>query len=394
MNAYIVKSWNKIEPFGDYPRDCLIGNKKLSAIQQDALQRFNLNPIIILDSSEINDLNEHITFSESTYLTKELIKDFIAKSREKRCNTICALKQGVTTLRTVTATQEVKIHSGFIEYDLRYIAEKKFRGKLQPIIIEPDHISEGIPMPKHMCGSDEYLIPITENLIAQIDHWTNLWAVNITSLLADIARIQKMSKFKLLAIALKKRSFNKWAILHNFNKIGRGCDIHPTAYIEGSTVGDNVKIGAGSIIRVSIIGDDVFLGNGVKIETSVIGKKCTILHGHILYSVLYPNIFTVAQMISSSLVGSESFIGSGVTLTDFRLDGNNITVIKDGAKVDTCNKFIGSCLGHGVYLGSGCVVAPGRTIPNSMRITPDKERVIMACSPDHEIGGFKNIKPR
>jgi len=185
-------------------------------------------------------------------------------------------------------------------------------------------------------------------------------------------------------------SFNRWKILSQLNKIGEKCDIHPTAYIEGSTIGDNVTVGAGAIIKESVIGKDAFIGNGVIIEESVVGEKSTILSGHILYSVLYPGTFTVTQFISASLIGRDTFLGAGVNLADFRMDGKSVMVMRDGIKVDTGNTFVGVCMGHEVYLGAGCIVAPGRIIPNGMRITPEKDRIIE--KPNQDMPGFRSIK--
>jgi len=196
----------------------------------------------------------------------------------------------------------------------------------------------------------------------------------------------------LAIFALKARSLNRWKILCQLNKIGRNCEIHPTSYIEGSTLGDNVAIGAGAIIRESVIGNDTFIGNGVIVEESIIGEKNTILDGHIMYSVLYPGSFSGAQWLGVSLIGKDTFIGANVTLTDSRLDGKNVTVIKDGAKIDTGNKFIGCCLGHGVYLGAGCIIAPGRTIPGGTRITPEERRIIRVCNSNQNVPGFRLVK--
>ncbi|MEK6830916.1 MAG: hypothetical protein AABX77_02710 [Nanoarchaeota archaeon] len=127
------------------------------------------------------------------------------------------------------------------------------------------------------------------------------------------------------------------------------------------------------------------------IETSVIGENCTILNGHILYSVLYPNVFSVTHMISASIIGRNCFIGSGVVLTDFRLDNKTINVIKDNLKIDTGNVFLGCCLGNKVYLGSGCVVAPGRAIPSNLHISLDKEKIITKIDQNNKALGFQII---
>jgi len=351
-----------------------------------------LELVFIPDSYQVDDPDEYIIFDDNLYFTQELLKEFIVRSQKQRKSTTCALKSGVTTLRTVIAAQEVKTSSSYIEYSLRYLPKEKFRGEYHPLVIDSDQVYTHIPMPGHICENQRYLIPMTERFIIQINHWVNLWAANVITLLAEGARLQKASKIKLAIFALKARSLDRWKILCQLNKIGRNCDIHPTAYIEGSTIGDDVTIGARVTIRESVIGSGAFIGNGVVIEESVIGEKSTILTGHILYSVLYPGTFTVAQMISASLIGKDTFIGSDVVLTDFRLDGKNVLVVKDGAKIDTGNKLIGCCLGHGVYLGAGSIVAPGRAIPGGMRIAPERERIVSSCNSDQNVPGFRLVK--
>jgi len=224
-----------------------------------------------------------------------------------------------------------------------------------------------------------------EKIIIQIDHWANLWSANLIYILSRLAKLQK-NKTGLLLNIVKSFSFNKWEILNKMNEVEDGCDIHPTSYIEGSIVGKNVTIGAGALIRESIIGNGAFIGNGVVVESSVIGEKSVILNGHILQSVLYPETFSVTHFISASLVGRRTFIGSGAVLTDFRFDKKNINLVKDGVKVDSGNIFLGCCLGNDVYLGGGCVVAPGREIPNNTKISLYKTRIITGSLSNKEEG--------
>lgn len=116
MKAYLVESRKKIEPFEECPSNCLIGNKTLAIIQKEVLNELGLEPVSISDISQVNDEAEHIIFSDSMYLTTELLKEFIYWSQHKRSNTVCALKPGITTLRTVIATQEVRSYPDRIEY--------------------------------------------------------------------------------------------------------------------------------------------------------------------------------------------------------------------------------------------------------------------------------------
>jgi len=393
MKAYIVRTGKIIEPFNELPCDCLIGNKTLAMWQQECFLMLGIKPIVLTSKQQIKETDEYIIVGDNVYFTPELLIEFVTRSQQKKKNTICSLKHGVTTQRTISNTQNVSRKEGYVEYNLRYLPKEKFRKEDSvPIIIDPDQTWEYLPIPKHICDSEKYTIPLTERFIIQIDHWANLWAANIITVLAEAARLQKKPKIKLLLMAARVRSFNKWRVLSGANKIGRNCEIHPTAYIEGSIIDDNVKVGAGTIIRESMIGNGTFIGNSVTIEESVIGQKSTILHGHILYSVLYSGVFSVAQMISASFVGKDSFIASGVTLTDFRLDRKNVTILKDGIQIDSGNKFLGCCLGNNVYLGSGCVVAPGRTIPSGLHIALEKNSTITECNFEKIAKGFRLIK--
>lgn len=376
MKAYIQRIDKRIEPFDEPARDCLVLNKTIADTQAELLGKAGIEIISVSETLQISDANEHLLLGDNVYFTPELLKEFVERSRRESGTTVCALKNGVTTLRTAVSVQDVKICQTHTEYNLRYFPKSGCEKTPRAVVIEPDKFSASLMMPVHMCVDRKYSIPMTEKLIAQIDHWANLWVINVVAILSEGARLQRSSKMKLFYLALKARSFNKWKILRQLNKIGKNCDIHPTAYIEGSTIGNGVAIGAGAIIRESVVGEGSFIGNGVVVEESVIGEGSTILNGHILYSVLYPHSFSVAEMVSASLVGRDTFMGLNSTLTDFRFDRKNVTVLKNGITLDSGNIFLGSCLGHGVYLGSGCIVAPGRIVPCGLRLAACKEKTI------------------
>jgi len=392
MKAYMVESSKKIEPFGDHPRDCLITNRKLGEIQKEVLQGLGLELKAMPSAVKVEDAEEHIVFDDSLFFTKELLQEFITEARRLKCCAVCAAKPGQFTNLSMVATQNVQIHADRVEYGLHYVPARELRGDQVPMVIDPDQFSMPFPMPEHVHGGREYRIPITDTVIIQIDHWANLWAANLGMLLAEVARLRKAPKVRLLGLVIRARSRNRWKVLRQVNKVGRNCDIHPTAYIEGSTIGNNVMVGAGSVIRLSLVGDGTAIGSNVTMEFSVAGEQCAIDSGSGIFgTVLYPGAVTSAGVIYVSLCGRNSFIAEGVSLSDFRFDGRCVTVIKDGNPVDTGNIGLGSCLGPGVYLGAGCVVAPGRAIPNGMRITPDETRVIRKCLPDGSVPGHRRI---
>ena len=392
MKAYVVLSNKQIEPFGDHPRDCLITNRKLGDLQQETLQELGLDLRTIEDASQISDNNEYIILGDNLFFTKKVLQEFIERSHEIKANTICALKPGIVTLRSVVTTQDVQIHPDYVAYNLKYVPANNVTSETVPVIINADDLSEGVLMPLHMTGERKYLVPITEKLICQIDHWSNLWAANIASVLSVGAKVKNAPKLKLLSMALKARSTNQWRVLQQLNKIGKNCDIHPTAYIEGSTIGDGTVVAAGAIIRESVVGDGVNILNNVTIDCSVIGDQCFVGNSsRTQYSVLYPGTFFISKGISISMTGRDSFLGGGVTLTDFRFDGQNIIVMKDNNPIDTGCRLLGSCIGHRVYLAAGSVVSPGRTVPNDLRLAPKEMPIIRKFSTDGEVEGYQII---
>ena len=392
MKAYIVQSTRRIGPFGDHVGDCPIGNRKLATIQTETLKELRIEPVLAGQTWKVDDPDEHIVLGDNLYFSGALMEAFVSASRKCGSATTCSLKPGLTTLRTIVATQEVKEHGDRIEYCLHYYPPRQSRGERRPIVIDPNPTDIGLQMPRQICGDGKYSVPLTDKFVIQIDHWANLWAANISCLLQDGARLEAMGGIRAAWLALKARSVNKWKILRGLNEIGRNCDIHPAAYIEGSKIADNVTIGAGAVVRGSVIGAGTFIDNGVIVEDSILGENNGILDGRIMYSVLYDDVSSSTHRVITSLIGKSVLIGADVTLTNFRLDGKNVTVMRDRVKIDTQNTFLGCCVGHGSYIGAGCIIAPGRAIPSGMRITPEETRVIRSCDSDQAIPGFRQVR--
>lgn len=390
MNAYMLITGKSVEPFNEHPGQCLIGNRRLSELQQEVINSLGHKLVPVTNAAEINDPGEHVIFTDSLLFDKNLLATFISESRRLGKRTICNLKTGWTTLRTVVNTQDVIINDGRVEYGLEYIPGSSSLDEVLPLVMDPDRFYESLPMPEHAFGLREYKVPLPDKFAVQIDHWVNLWAANMCSLLAEVCKLKAAPKLKQLALAARALSTNQWKILHKANHIGRNCDIHPTAYIEGSRIGNNVRIGANAVIRESIIGDNCNIENSVTLSFCVLGNDCYIVDGALArYSVLYPGVFFAFSPLSCSLLGRNSFMGAGVTLVDFRFDNAPVKVLKNGEPVDTGNTFIGSCLGHGVYLGSGTIVASGRAIPNGLRLYPENSRFIQKIDVGGQVPGYQ-----
>lgn len=83
MYAYIVATTGLIEPFGEHPRDCLIGGRRLEQAQDDALQALGIHPVRVSDVASINDPAPHLIIEDRLYFSRELVAEFLARARAR-----------------------------------------------------------------------------------------------------------------------------------------------------------------------------------------------------------------------------------------------------------------------------------------------------------------------
>jgi hypothetical protein len=213
IKAYMLASNKTIEPFGDHPRDCLVLNRKLNELQENVLQSLGCVLVPVPDVSMVKDSEEHIIFVDSLYFNNTLLTTFLAESRRLNKRTVCRLKSGLLTLRTIVNTQDVKINDDSVDYGLYYVPAGSSPGEPAPVVMNPDKFYEDIPIPKHMFDLPSYRIPLPDKIAVQVDHWVNLWSANIVGLLSGISEIKGASKIKLLGLAARAFSTNQWKIL-------------------------------------------------------------------------------------------------------------------------------------------------------------------------------------
>ncbi len=368
VEASIVSSQTIISPFMESPQNLLILNSRLEVHQRRTLDSLGIS-IITLKGQD--GKKGQLILKDTLFFTKELLVAFLDESMKLRQPTQCAVKKGALTERSVTPTMDVDDLGESIGYRLYYYPLNcDLHAKPKPLVINADEYTQEMLFPNHMVQEGVYRAPITRKIIVQIEHWANLWACNIAALLANIAEL-KRNRFRQLCLAVSALSTNQWRVSSKNVHIGKRCDIHPTAYLENSVIGDDVEIGAHSVVRGSMIGNKSVIHNNCTVAYSVLGEGSQLRDGaNVTYSLLFPGAFTTGSFINVSVMGRNSFFPVGSVLADFRIDGKHVTLSKNGKIIDSGQTFLGCCIGHGAYIGSGIVIPPGREVPNDAKLLP------------------------
>lgn len=149
---------------------------------------------------------------------------------------------------------------------------------------------------------------------------------------------------------------------------------------QGAVVGDQVVIGAGTIVEPgavihgpAIIGKNCVIRSGAYIrENVIVGDGCTVGHAaEIKKSVLF-NEAQVPHLnyVGDSILGYKAHLGAGAVLSNVKNTDTTIRIKTDEEEIDTGLKKCGSFIGDESQIGVNAVMNPGSIIGRRSIIYP------------------------
>ncbi len=127
------------------------------------------------------------------------------------------------------------------------------------------------------------------------------------------------------------------------SKLGKNCTIYPSVVIINSTIGDNVTIQTGAIIKdSSIIGNDCFIGpSAIVRDNSKIGNKTIVGPGsEVKKSTIGNNCsFGHKNFVGDATIGNNVSFGFGACIANYDFKNYQHTKIEDNVKIG-CNSTI------------------------------------------------------
>ena len=391
MRAYILESERRIAPFEEPPGALKIHNRSLQQTQQELLSAAGFQVATIDDPQAVGS-GPCLVVGDDLYFTSHTLAGFLKTVRRRLrdgarrrsagddspapMNFRAALACSMLTEHFAPTFQGRRVADSdgreFRAYDLYYLAEHE-RGRAL------DEQAELAPIPyrmsvrrwrvnRHFEPSGSASLPMSLVAMCPIQHWASLVTANLLGLssrLLQAATARPLATLALpLSCVLRSGSLRPAYLRGKLYWAGRGCKVHPSAHVEWAALGDHVRVGPGAVVRGSILADRVEIGSNALVECSSLGEKATVNAGVTLRSCVVGEEANVgAYFTQLSVVGRGAALCPSSGTYDFNLRGN-VPVMFQGRSVTSGSRMLGSCLGHGAFLGAEVTLASGQELPN------------------------------
>lgn len=402
MRRIILQEKRHIHPFNEPARELRVQNKPLWLWQRDIFAPFTNEEREYLDWEETLLEEgvapvEVIVHRDNLYFNELLVEEFVRRGRAGGKPVRLAFRVDDPAI----AEHVRPLTSSFFEQgdllltDMWYLPAGVTQSvAATPLVIDTEARERGYyHIPPYMATEfGDLIYQLPKKAFILIESWVHLFVADI--LFGVFAygvnqedQINESWQYKLKM--LWRSLIQQKSVLANAElvKVGRNVTIDPSAIIHGPTViGNNVSIGAGTVIDNCIIGDNVTISQGCQLMLSVVGDGCFLPFRAALFMTTLMENTMVAQntCLQLCIVGRDTFIGAGTTLTDFNiLPAPLKAMIKD--KLEKTNFLVlGGCIGHHCRLSSGLVIYPARTVESDVVVLAKEGQHILQKSVRYE----------
>lgn len=412
MKAYILPSGVTITPFCEPVAESLVVFERLADVQDRVFRDRGLEPVRIKDPGEITDDEYFLTY-DNVYVTRRAFRDFFAKAVAGGKTAAFALPSSEFVTR-YCALQDLETRADAAGreahcYRLWYVRGAFDPLQAAPVIVKFKEMIWEQHVPPNMFKKKLLRLPISTSIAFHVTHWvTLLWANQMGILVRWVEQITdhplwtawhllkaaalylstglgQLVRFESFSTAFGRHA-RTLAAMRAFNKVGKNCAIHPDAIVQFCIIGDNVTIGPQSYVMASVIGDGVVIEEKTKITFTSLASGCYASQLTVLNGVVgYPDGDVCIDGMQFSMSGRNVRLTGLVRPMDIRTDGP-IKVLYKGKAEPIGQEILGSCFGHGCFVGPEIYIAPGREIPNGAVLVQPQGRVLQKVPADVKPG--------
>lgn len=399
MKAWIVPSGISIEPFGHGPDQVPVltkpwGQRRTEYLARCGITEFTSAP---LPGEELLVIRDDVIFSQ------RYLELFLKSARKGQRAVSAGLGKCQFLTENLPLQEDTTETEDGVGFMMAYFP--KGEGDLtesRPILCVPaEELLFPIRFPPQYFGTEVVQVPVCASRIMHVQHWIHIQRVNQAAMLGY--HVEQWQKHKLwyLGRVLLAHSVNKYKVMARLNRKGKKCDIHPSAIIEGSVIGNNVKIGAGAIVRLSVLADGVQIADSTHVELCLLSPGATVHKGgKLAFCTLYPNAVTAIELLHYSVLGERCILNTGSFVLDLNFK-EEIKVMTSRGLQSCGSRYIGCAVGADVVLGAGTWIASGRAIPPGALVIKRPEELL--ARPPREVdraavyvirdGALEQLKP-
>ena len=253
-------------------------------------------------------------------------------------------------------------------------------------VFDPEERMIELPMPALDAGVEIVELPLSEYVVLPTWHWVQLLWANLLGLPQFLWRTlagRNVAEvgWTLLWAAVRARSLTPARVGAQLNHRGKGCNIHPSAVVEGCWLGDDVTIGANAVVRASVLADGCTVEDLAVVEACVLAAGARIQRQAMAkYSILRERS-AHGGVVQLGVLDREAAVKRTATLMDQAL-GQRVEAVVRGARVPAPLGFLGVCVGEGTVVGAGVAVAPGRCLPARLQLFAPPSTVVRRVDPN------------
>lgn len=258
-----------------------------------------------------------------------------------------------------------EVDAGYRFEAVRFVSGRNEEPRL--VVVNPHEQLVEVDLPRAALISRRTTVGVPRDFAMTLHHWVHiLWANQVAGPYRAWTNPPRRTRLQALRALVPGRSADTEAARRTLSTFGKGCDIHPTAVVEGSRLGDGVTVGPYAYVAFSHLGDGVSVSLGADVQFSVLGRKTFVSpYGLIHFSLFYPD--TIAGFFGQlSITGSDA-VTAGVRIQNPDA-GEDVQVELDGVLYSTGLEFLGVAFGYRSQLGGGTYVQAGGAIPNDYLI--------------------------
>ncbi len=397
MLKIILNDPRFLPPFNERARDLRISNQPLWLIQRDVLAPYTTRELEVPYGAPIPEVSEpSIAYRDNLFFDQTYVKAFMAQARTRKGASRAAFTTDDPTFRehALPLARSYTRKGDLYLLDFWYFPDGP-ADEAEPLVIDLKAREIGYyHVPTYMAyeqGDLVFQVPLRSMLA--IDSWVHIFIADVVfTLFSRGARFENrlnedpFYKMKILG----KSIYEGQQVLScsELVQVGRNCVIDPSAVIQGpTTIGDNVTIGAGTVIDNCIIGNNVNISQGCQLMLSVIGDGAFLPFRASLFMTTIMENSMVAQntCLQMCVVGRNTFIGAGSTFTDYNMLPSPIRALDGHDELAEANRpVLGGCVGHNCRLGSGVILFPARTVESDVVLVASEGRQVISSDVRYE----------